>query len=92
MNKKYEKKLERMQTASQEEMKKNMEKLFRENIDLKEEMKELKKLADEMSETLKISYHFTKSLADVAALLNDDVHDDIMQKHFIQPKNFNLTI
>jgi len=82
-----------MQTASQEEMKKNMEKLFKENIDLKEEMRELKRLADEMSKTLKLSYHFTKSLADVAALLgnNKAVGDgDEIQRHFVQ--NQNLTI
>lgn len=79
-----------MQSASQDEMQKNMEKLFLENIDLKHELKELKTLANEMQKTLDLSYRFTKSLTEIATNYNPN-HND---KDYIvrNEQDFNLTI
>lgn len=83
MDKRHKRQLERMQTASAEEMQKNMEKLFNENVNLKAEMKELKTLAEEMQRTLSLAYRFTKSLSEFTTADNRTPELDAVQKEYV---------
>ena len=92
MNTKQKKELEKLTRLSYEEMQVKMKSLFKENINLKEEIDELTELADGLDKVAGAAFVFTKSFADT---MSNEATKELVKDYIVQNRDdtdMSLTI